>query len=228
MKLLPKEMPSLVGPYLTDTYHVPVDQSAFEFSLTCFLRACAKSVRCSQYSDVICCVTAWSTQSRLGSNHGRLQTPTTRWTFTKLHRGFERNRVGNILVMSVQQCLACNAVVSRTFLEHRFILFSLYNFSLSTDFKYMCFCLSVENCQLDGALQLCSSRKPTDIASNFLFTSFDFTSKQQIEFIIQVSCAAGNKFLVCWQDIDFATETAGLTSTDSWILGNVIYAVFTD
>jgi hypothetical protein len=37
-----------------------------------------------------------------------------------------------------------------------------------------------------------------------------------------------NKFVVCWQDIDSATETTELTSTDSWILGNVIYAVFTD
>lgn len=125
-------------------------------------------------------------KDRLGSNHGRLETPTTRWTFTKLHRGFERNRVGNILAMSVQQCLACNATVSRECLENRFILFSMYSFSLSTDFKYMCFCLSVENCQVDGALQFCSSRKLTDIASNFLFTSFDFTTKQQIEFIIQV------------------------------------------
>lgn len=125
-------------------------------------------------------------KDRLGSNRGRLETPTTRWTFTKLQSGFERSRAGNILAMSVQQCLACNAVVSRACLENRFILFSMYNFSLTTDFKYMCFCLSVENCQLDGALQFCSSRKLTDIASNFLFTSFDFTTKQQIEFIIQV------------------------------------------
>lgn len=125
-------------------------------------------------------------KDRLGSNHGRLETPTTRWTFTKLHGGFERSRVGNILAMSVQQCLACNAVVSRACVENRFILFNMYNFPLSTDFKYMCFCLSVENCQLDGALQFCSSRKLTDIASNFLFTSFDFTTKQQIAFIIQV------------------------------------------
>lgn len=167
-------------------------------------------------------------KDRLGSNHGRLETPTARWTFTKLHSGFERNRVGNILAMSVQQCLACNAVVSRACLENRSILFSLYNFSLSTDFKYMCFSLSVENCQLDGASELCSSRKPTDIASNFLFTSFDFATKQQIEFIIQVHHVLRNKFVVCWQDIDSATETTELTSTDSWILGNVIYAVFTD
>jgi len=97
-------------------------------------------------------------KDRLGSNHGRLETPTTRWTFTKLLGGFERSRVGNILAMSVQQCLACNAVVSRACLENRFILFNMYNFPLSTDFKYMCFCLSVENCQLDGALQFCSSR----------------------------------------------------------------------
>ena len=98
--------------------------------------------------------------------------------------------------MSVQQCLACNAVVSRACLENRFILFSMYDFSLSTDFKYMCFCSSVENCQLDGALQFCSSRKLTAIESTFLFTSPYSTTKQQIEFTIQV-CATRNKFVVC-------------------------------
>jgi len=54
--------PLLNGYVSCDILFGAVDLSAFEFSLTYFLRNCAKSVRCFQYSDVICCVTAWSTQ----------------------------------------------------------------------------------------------------------------------------------------------------------------------
>ena len=169
-------------------------------------------------------------KDRLVSNHGRLETPTTRWTFTKLQSGFERSRAGNILAMSVQQCLACNAVVSRACLENRFILFSMYNFSLTTDFKYMCFCLSVENCQLDGAFSTILLFAETYGHRIQFFIHFIWFYNKTTNWIhyTSTSFAASNKVVVCWQDIDSASETTGLTSTDSWILGNVIYAVFTD
>lgn len=74
-----------------------------------------KSVRCSvscfSSNDVTCCVT---TSFRFGSKHGQLETLNTRSTlFYFCGVLLNSNEFDAFDVMSVQQCLACNAVVSR-------------------------------------------------------------------------------------------------------------------
>lgn len=56
------------------------------------------------------------------SKHSRIEIPTERLgsaTIAKVSSGFDCKRVEDNLAMSVQQCLACNAVVSRLCLKDR-------------------------------------------------------------------------------------------------------------
>ena len=90
--------------------------SAIRFPFTCIKRIVLIPCVVFQFSDVTRCVTIRSTQ-------GRSQVKTsTNWntterhgsaTIVKVRSGFDCKRVEVNLAMSVQQCLACNAVVSK-------------------------------------------------------------------------------------------------------------------
>lgn len=74
------------------------------------------------------------------SKHSRIEIPTERLgsaTIAKVSSGFDCKRVEDNLAMSVQQCLACNAVVSRLCLKDRHIIY-FERYPLSTDFEYTC------------------------------------------------------------------------------------------